>query len=269
MLNKSSTLKQLLDESIITWFKQAFTQTLQEAKDNLLMVINNYNGGVAIPTSAEEIENEVQFFVDEMNLLKTIEEIKAFAESAKRDIGNLATSEGLSFENLTHFFQQGGSMTKMLIKANVGINVGKFIDVIGRIETIKAKLGYETTLDEIDYADLKYLLMKTLDKDLESLTYWMSEHKHDADQIVEEVEKIKGNSTFEEKQEPMETIMKYFTKFKGEEIIGSLANIENINQGIIADEVKEFAHIFNVIETLNQIIKLSLIIKNNFKVITN
>ncbi len=238
-MQNSNNFKKYLDEISVKWFKNFIIEKIESFRNGFIedndpgfgdftpdlnvtsYILNN------VKTDIETISkySDIKEFIEKYSLnIKNGEDLKS--------IGNAAQSELLeTIEKNPNNIQE--KITELIMKMQIN-NITKNLDKsLKIIETLLNKLGEDTSINEIEYEDLEYILQKNLEKTLKKLKQWNLENPKQSDFYKEEMAIVENDPDFQKRKEASEIIEHYFGNIIGQEIeeneIEGLS-VENINE---------------------------------------
>jgi hypothetical protein len=131
---------------------------IDEISQQVPMLLQAGNANLEMEANINQVQTEVGF-------LKNLSEIRMYAQKNSFNAGeSLFKNNSISFESITKLLQHGESLTKMLIRFQMGETFAITVQILDKLEVLDTKIGNEERLKNISYDDLNYLLNKTLDQ---------------------------------------------------------------------------------------------------------
>ncbi|AKU79747.1 hypothetical protein [Spiroplasma turonicum] len=242
-MKSNKNLIEFIDEISAKWFKDYFIKKINLIKSNFLNDNESDLGGFklnmsvanfylnSIKTDLEEIKDydSMQKFVNKHNFYKMkTDDLKLFSEEASEEIAETLDKEGKNIEE---------KITELIIKMqinNITKNLGNSTKLFN---SILNKLGNETSINDIDYEDLKYIIESSYNESLELFKSWSNQNKKQSINYEEELKVLESDDDFIKKLEASEIIEHYFNSIISSEIddseISDITNIKNVDNNKI------------------------------------
>ncbi|QHX36654.1 hypothetical protein [Spiroplasma sp. BIUS-1] len=273
-MQNSNNFKEYIDQITVGWFKKFINQKIDNFKTGFLddtdIGFNDFTPDVNVTSY---MLNKIKLDIEKLN---EYSEIKEFISNYSLNIKNNDDLESVGNSAQMELFEAlqknpndiQEKITELIMKMqinNITKNLNKALNVI---DSLLSKLGQDSSLDEIDYEDLEYILQSNLDISLEKLKRWSVENPKQSDNFKEELQILESDPDFEKKREASEIIEHYFANIIGQEIDED--EMENINVNNINEKSKII--VFNKgimiseelrgkVELINQIYKNSDVFK--------
>ncbi|PPE05171.1 hypothetical protein [Williamsoniiplasma lucivorax] len=240
-MNDKILLKDVLDHSIMEWFKMASNAELNKVKENLQVIKSN------LPMI------EKTFNLDS-ELMKT--ENQFLAANTIADVKYITNRPEVNLENMML-----GDMNKLM--ENIVSNMfGAFFKNINSILKIRnvldEKIGLTEAIDQIDKTDIEYLFFVELKNIEDKLGALIHANKEDYDNIFADFDEMVKSKDLKLINQKNEIIQRYYLKLKPNHVM------ENIMMGgtdELQTELVSFQNVIGVVGEIELFIKLFKIIE--------
>lgn len=270
MLTKESTLKELVSEITVNWFKTIVNERIKKLRveiDELTKQVPMLlqMGGA----SNLEFETSINQIQTEVSVLKNLNDIEMYTKKNSFDANQAIFKDGdLSFESMAQFLQKGESISQMLIKLQLGETFAITHQILEKINILDLKIGYEETLKAVEWEDLDYLLNKSLNPWEQEILNFIAHNATDADNVLGEIRQLINTKDWETKLKNAEIIERYFSKFKASSLFGNLTNPEDLQDKSNQEQIINYSRVMGKINSLIFLIKLNQTLLKEFKKIT-
>lgn len=258
MLNKQSTLRELMNEVVVKWYKEIINERIKQLRTELQQLMNQMPMLGQLGNVNAEMSQSIDQIKIETGYLKKLGEIKMYSKSHSFNTNDtLFKNNNFSFETITQFLQQGESIPKMLIKIQLGETFAIINQILDKIEILDQKLGIDEKLENISVEDLNYLLNKILEPMAQEAINFISKNRNDADNVLPEAMAVLNNPNWTDKQKNVEIVDRYFSKFKVSALFNNLMSPEDLEKRENQSELMEYSQVLGILHTLDYYIKLA------------
>ena len=270
MLTKQSHLKELIDQVASQWFKEVINEKIKHLRVEFQQLQSQIPLLMQLGDSDLEIETSIMQIQNEVNLLKTFNDLKVYTKTnAFSTNDTFFKNNNLSFETLGQFLQQGESITKLLVKIKLGESFTIAKQVLDKIQILDTKIGFEVELGKISLEDIDYLLGKSTNQWEEEILHFVNSNAVDAENVLLECNELINSKNWDVKLKNLTIIERYFSKFKATSLFESLTSPQDLQNKENQEKIIAYSKIIGAINSLNYLLKLNkAIIEKNAEVST-
>ncbi|AHI52877.1 hypothetical protein [Spiroplasma culicicola] len=234
-MSNYSVLQEFTFSNSIKWFKEFFSNKLDELKSGLLEapeheMMGDLNLDV---TTLNTIFSNIKQSLSEINNFKDLED---FIEEHTIKIQQ-GQDEQISLQNeLVDAIKENPSnihekITEIIFKMQVGNIVKTCSKALEISRNLNNKLGIDTSFSEIDIEDINYIIDTELSKSADRLKNWSTQNPNQAENYKDELKILLSDEDIKAKKDAIEIIEHYFSTIIGNEIDDE--EISNLTPGAI------------------------------------
>ncbi|AVP49145.1 hypothetical protein [Williamsoniiplasma luminosum] len=240
-MNEKKLLKEVIDNSIIEWFKLTSNQELNKVRENLQVIKSN----LPLFEKSIDFDGELRKTETQFGAIQTVADIKFLVSKPEMSLetmmlGDMSKLMENMFSNMFNSFNKG---------VNSVLNIKTILD---------EKIGLEEPFDQIDPKDIEYLCFVELKKIHEKLKELISSDANDCENVYSEYEQMVNSTDLDFIMQKNEMIQRYYLKLKPNHVMENMmiGGTDEMQKEILA-----FQNVVNITGEIELFIKLFKIIK--------
>lgn len=252
MPTKDSTLGDVVNVVGVKWFKEIVNERIKQLQTEFQQLKGQMPSFGPLANLGEQIAPDLEQVKTEVGYLKNVSEAKIYSENHSFNTNDvLFPNNNFSIENMTQLFQQGESISKILIKIQMGETFSILNRLLDKLKVLDQKIGFEEKIKKVDRNDVLYLMDKEVDIWAKEIIGFIASNRTDRDNVMTELQTINTSKDWNDKLKNANLIDRYFSRFKINSLFGNLMQPSDLEN---PEKQKELLIYSKVMATLHQLL---------------
>lgn len=266
MAAKDSTLGDMVNVVGVKWFKEIVNERVKQLQTEFQQLKGQMPMFGPLANLGDQIAPDLEQLKAEVGYLKNISEAKIYSENHSFNANDiLFPNNNFSIENMSQLFQEGESISKMLIKIQMGETFAILNRLLDKLKVLDQKIGFDEKIKKVNREDVLYLMNKEVDGWSKEIIGFVAPNETDRDNVMGELQTINNTQDWNDKLKNAYLIDRYFSRFKINSLFGNLMQPSDLES---PEKQKELLIYSKVMATLHQLLywlKLGIVLDNGQK----